>query len=139
MPLPGLLALVCAGAVAAADPASSLLNGDNPDKSLSTALAVQTALQQGREYLLHGEYRAAVSTLEGQLPFINGSKVYLKALEDAYRGYVKELRLAKQHEDAQRYLDRLLYLDKGALFLYVSLAALLDGGAKSFLGTVTRA
>ena len=31
------------------------------------------------------------------------------------------------------------YLDKGALFLYVSLAALLDGGAKSFLGTVTRA
>ena len=37
------------------------------------------------------------------------------ALEDAYRGYIKELRLAKQDADAQRYLQRLLYLDKGAL------------------------
>jgi hypothetical protein len=115
MLLPRLLVLVCAGAVVAADPATPFPKADTADRTVSTALAVQTALQQGREYLLHGEYRAAVSTLEGQLPFINGSKVYLKALEDAYRGYIKELRLAKQHEDAQRYLERLLYLDKGAL------------------------
>src|ERR1700704_6673271 len=99
----GLLALVCAGAVAAADPMTSPVTTDRADKAVSIALAVQSTLQQGRDYLLHAEYKAAVSTLEAQLPFINGNKVYLKALEDAYRGYIKELRLAKQHEDAQRY------------------------------------
>ena len=31
------------------------------------------------------------------------------------------------------------YLDLGALFLYVSLAALLDAGVKSFLGAVQKA
>ena len=115
MPLPGLFALVCAGAITAAEPITSQGAVNNSDKAISTALAVQTALQQGREYLLHGEYKAAVSTLEAHLPFINGNRVYLKALEDAYRGYIKELRLARQNVDAQRYLERLLYLDKGAL------------------------
>jgi len=115
MPIPGLLALVCAGAVAAADPITPMTSPvatDASDKAVSTALAVQSALQQGRDYLIHSEYKAAVITLESQLPFINGNKVYLKALEDAYRGYVKELRLAKQNVEAQRYLERLLYLDK---------------------------
>jgi tetratricopeptide (TPR) repeat protein len=115
MPLHGLMALVCAGALAAADPANPVSAPENSDKTVSATLAVQTALQQSREHLLHGEYKAAVSVLESQLPFINGNKIYLKALEDAYRGLVRELRLAKQHADAQRYLERLLYLDKGAI------------------------
>src|SRR5262249_19250298 len=85
------------------------------DQAVATTLAVQTALQQGREHLLHGEYKAAVATLEGELPFINGNQVYLKLLQDAYRAYIKELRLAKQEEEAQRYLRRLLILDRGAI------------------------
>ncbi|TMQ34458.1 MAG: hypothetical protein E6K70_07500 [Planctomycetota bacterium] len=115
MTIPGLLALVCASAFVAADPAGAPAANDPTDKTVTTVLAVQSALQEGREHLLHGEHRAAVSVLESQLPCINGNKVYLKALEDAYRGYIKELRLAKQDADAQRYLQRLLYLDKGAL------------------------
>ena len=80
MPMPGLLALVCAGALAAADPVTSTLTTEPTDKAVSTALAVQSALQQGRDYLIHAEYKAAVTTLESQLPFINGNKAYLKAL-----------------------------------------------------------
>jgi tetratricopeptide (TPR) repeat protein len=113
----GLLTLVCAGAMVTAglsNPAAAAA-GDNRETVVTTALAVQTALQQGREHLLHGEYKAAVSALEGQLAYINGNQVYLKLLQDAYRGYVKELRLAKQEEEAQRYLRRLLILDRGAL------------------------
>jgi hypothetical protein len=111
----GLMALLCMGALMAADPVDPVPPSANGDKLVRTALAVQTALQQGREQLLHGEYRAAVLTLESQLAYINGNSVYLKALEDAYRGYVKELRLAKRDQEAQRYLERLLYLDRGAL------------------------
>jgi hypothetical protein len=110
----GLMALLCLGAMVGADPGEPASTADHGDKMVRTALAVQTALQQGREQLLHGDYRAAVSTLESQLAYINGNSVYLKALEDAYRGYVKELRLAKRDQEAQRYLERLLLLDRGA-------------------------
>ena len=36
---------------------------------------LQTAMQQGREHLLRGDYRAAVTVLESQLPAINGNRV----------------------------------------------------------------
>lgn len=116
MAMDGLLALVCAGALATAGPtpAAPPAAGDNRDSSVTTTLAVQTAMQQGREHLLHGEYRAAVVALENQLPYINGNRVYLKLLEDAYRRYVQELRLNKQDAEAQRYLHRLVILDRGA-------------------------
>src|SRR2546425_6792460 len=91
MTFPGPLPLVCASAFVAADPAGAPAANDPTDKTVTTVLAVQSALQEGREHLLHGEHRAAVSVLECQLPYINGNKVYLKALEDAYRGYIKEL------------------------------------------------
>jgi hypothetical protein len=117
MALDGLMALVCAGAVLAADPADSASPspGTNRDSAVATTLAVQTALQQGREHLFRGDYRAAVNVLESQLTAINGNRVYLNALQDAYRGYVRELRLSKQDEEAQRYLQRLLILDRGAI------------------------
>jgi hypothetical protein len=112
-----LLAFVCAGLVVVADRVDTVWaqTGENGDATVASALAVQTALKQGREQLLHNEYQAAVTTLESQLAYINGNQVYLKALQDAYRGRIKELRLAKQETEAQRYLRRLLILDKGAI------------------------
>ena len=93
MALDGLLALVCAGAVVSAGPPSSPAppKADKGDSVLTTTLAVQTALQQGRQHLLHAEYGAAVTVLESQLPYINGNQVYLKLLQDAYRRYIQEL------------------------------------------------
>jgi tetratricopeptide (TPR) repeat protein len=113
----GLLALVCAGMVVSAGPAPATAPapGENQDTAVATTLAVQTAMQQGREHLLHGEYRAAVATLESQLPYINGNRAYLRLLEDAYRRYIQELRLNKQDAEAQRYLKRLIILDRGAV------------------------
>jgi tetratricopeptide (TPR) repeat protein len=117
MALDGLLALVCAGAVMTAGPSSSgpPAVGDSQDSAVSTTLAVQTAMQQGRQHLLHNEYRAAVTALESQLPYINGNQVYLKLLEDAYRRYIQDLRLKKQDSEAERYLRRLIILDRGAI------------------------
>src|SRR5262245_7924723 len=89
--------------------------GDDPNAALTSTLAVQTALQQGRDLLLRGNYQAAVHILEGQLSRINGNREYLAALRDAYRGYVKELRLANQEAAAQVYVQRLLILDPGAV------------------------
>ena len=117
MAMDGLLVLVCASAVLAADSQTN----PTPDAGASETvvartLAVQAALQQGKEQLLHGDYRAGVATLEAQLAYINGNQFYLKLLQDAYRGYVKELRLAKREDEAQRYFRRLLILDKSAVF-----------------------
>jgi hypothetical protein len=117
MAMDGLLALFCAGAVLAGDPQSNASSDPGAgDTVVTRTLAVQAALQQGKEQLLHGDYRAAVTTLESQLAYINGNQVYLKLLQDAYRGYVKELRLTKQEDEAQRYLRRLSILDKNAPF-----------------------
>jgi len=112
----GLFALVCASTVVTAGVAvpTSAPAGDNRDAVLATTLAVQKALQQGREHLLHGEYRAAVDALESQLPAINGNQTYLKLLQEAYRRYVQELRLKKQDAEVERYLRRLYILDRGA-------------------------
>jgi hypothetical protein len=117
MAVDGLLALVCAGAALTAGPSASTVPapGENQDQVVATTLAVQTAMQQGREHLLHGECRAAVATLESQLPYINGNRAYLRLLEDAYRRYIQELRLSKQDAEAQRYLRRLIILDRGAV------------------------
>ena len=115
MAVDGLLALVCAGMVVSAGPAPATAPapGENQDTVVATTLAVQTAMQQGREHLLRGAYRAAVATLESQLPYINGNRAYLRLLEDAYRRYIQELRLNKQDAEAQRYLKRLIILDRG--------------------------
>ena len=110
----GLCALLCAGALfgAAALPLPRAAASD--DGALTSALAVQAALQQGRELLLRGNYRAAVYVLESQISRIDGSREYLAALRDAYRGYVRELKQSNQEAEAQVYLRRLQALDPGA-------------------------
>jgi tetratricopeptide (TPR) repeat protein len=107
----GLRAILCAGALLGALCPLSAAGED----TVAGTLAVQAALRQGREQMARGNYQAAVYALEGQLSRINGSREYLAALRDAYRGYVKELRQANQEAEAQIYLRRLLTLDPGAI------------------------
>jgi hypothetical protein len=83
--------------------------------SVADRIAVQQALQRGRELLAKRSYEAAVQTLEAQLDRINGSREYLAALRDAYREYVRELRLANRESEAQVYQRRLQILDPGAV------------------------
>lgn len=112
----GLFLTSCAGALVgallliAATPAL----GSEPSNGIAATLAVQTALQQGRDLTLRGNYQIAVHVLEAQLSRINGSREYLTVLRDAYRGLVKELRLAGQDAQAQVYYQRLLILDPGS-------------------------
>jgi hypothetical protein len=115
MAMEGLFALVCATALGAGGVASATPTAtEDRDASVSTALAVQTALQQGRDYLLHNNPRAAVQVLENELPRINGNPVYLSVLRDAYRAYLKSLSLAGQDATVQIYRKRLLILDPQA-------------------------
>jgi tetratricopeptide (TPR) repeat protein len=112
--------LLCAGIVAmlGADPLPAGRDGrpsqlDELDPKVTPSLLVQSAMQQGRESLARGEHRTAVRVLEAHLARINGNSIYLSLLEDAYRGYIKELRQKGQDELAQRYLERLAILDPG--------------------------
>lgn len=107
----GFTALLCALVLSSPFLAAA---DDGPDAAIATALAVQRALNQGREQIERGQYGAAVHTLESQLPRINGNRQYLSSLRDAYRGYVKELRLAGREPEAQTYLRRLEILDPEA-------------------------
>src|SRR5258708_5936990 len=122
----GLPFIVCAGTLLLLTVAfPTVISADeNGDSQVSTNLAVQTAMQQGREFILRGDYSSALAALEGQLPSINGNRVYLNLLQDAYRKYIQDLRLKKQDVEARRYLQRLLILDKGAI-----LDRSLSGGA----------
>jgi hypothetical protein len=115
MAMEGLFALICAGAVIAAGPASPATIKEERDTAVADALAVQTALRQAKQHLSQNDYRTAVYLLENQLARINGNQAYLNTLQDAYRGYIKELRLAKQDATAQVYLERLRILDPGAI------------------------
>jgi hypothetical protein len=110
----GLSALACAVPALLLLFAPALAAEDR-DPPISTTLAVQTALQQGRDYLLRGNPQAAVTVLETQLARINGSRDYLATLRDAYRAYIRELRLAGKEVEAAEYLKRLRILDPGAL------------------------
>jgi hypothetical protein len=116
MAMEGLWALVCAGAVCAANPSGSVPATPPPERDgvIADTLAIQTAMQQAREYLLRNKPRAAVETLERELPRINGNALYLALLRDAYRAYIKELRLAHQEALAQKYSRLLAILEPGA-------------------------
>jgi hypothetical protein len=113
----GLIAFGCALVMAAAGSLApvSAAPTEEKDSAITAALAVQTAMQQGRDHLLRGNHRAAVYVLEAQLAKINGNQAYLDLLAQAYRGYIKELRLANQEAQAQLYLRRLSILDPGAV------------------------
>jgi hypothetical protein len=117
MGLDSLFALVCAGVVMAggADKQdANLPPAETQNNAVTSTLAVQTALQRGRECMREGNYKGAVHALESQIAFINGSTVYLQDLQRAYKGYIKELRLASREADAQVYLARLLIIDRDA-------------------------
>src|SRR5262245_294345 len=112
----GLSALLCAVALLCAlCPPSTPPAAAGDDGAVTTALAVQAALRQGRDQMSRGNYQAAVLALEAQISRIDGDREYLTALRDAYRGYVKELRQTNQEAEAQIYLRRLLTLDPGAI------------------------
>jgi tetratricopeptide (TPR) repeat protein len=84
-------------------------------EGVAATLEVQKALQLGRDLVVKGSYEAAVHVLEEQITRINGSREYLAVLREAYRGYVKELRLAGKETEAEVYQRRLLILDPGAV------------------------
>lgn len=111
----GLSPFACALAALALALAPAALPAQDRAPPITSTLAVQTALQQGRDYLLRGNPNAAVNVLESQLARIDGSREYLGTLRDAYRAYIRELRLANREADAAEYLKRLRILDPGAL------------------------
>src|SRR5262245_51650274 len=110
----GLSLLLCAGVWLGACGGRPVGAGEDADNRLTVTLAVQTALQQGREHLRRGHYQAAVYVLESQIARIDGSREYLTTLRDAYRAHIKELRLAQRDPEAALYLRRLQILDPGA-------------------------
>jgi len=117
----GLRALSRAGALLGAATAFLIpftaASGGPPQEreSIASSLEVQKALQLGRELLVKGSYDAAVHVLEEKITRINGSREYLAVLREAYRGRVKELRLANKDAEAEVYNRRLLILDPGAV------------------------
>lgn len=109
----GLLLLLCAGTMATLVALASAQEPDR-DRQVSDTLAVQTALQRGRELTQRGDHANAIYVLESQLARINGNVAYLSVLREAYRSHIKELRLANKEAEAQRYTQRLQILDPGA-------------------------
>jgi hypothetical protein len=111
----GPQAILRAGAVIILFLSPAALAGPPQDRDgLTSTLEAQKALQLGREMVLKGSYEAAVHVLEEKISKINGSREYLSVLREAYRGYVKELRLANKDAEADLYARRLLILDPGA-------------------------
>ncbi len=108
----GLIVLVGAGLLFGLLPAGSA-GGEDAESKLRIQLAVQTALQQGRDNLQRGNYQAAVYCLEKEIVRVDGNREYLNALREAYRGYVRELHQANNHAEAKRYQERLKILDPG--------------------------
>jgi hypothetical protein len=96
-------------------PPASAAPPEERDGKLATLLAVQRALQEGRDHLQRGNYQAAVYVLESQVARIDGNREYLNALRDAYRGYVRELQQANRTSEIAVYLRRLEILDPGAV------------------------
>lgn len=113
---------LCAFLVLLVSLAPALAGGD-PDL-IADRLAMQRALQQGRDLMARKSYETAVQILEAQLEHVHGDREYLMLLRDAYRELVRELRLANRESDVQVYQRRLQYLDPGA---YLDQAAVRPG------------
>jgi hypothetical protein len=111
----GLLLLLCAGFLAAAAPlAAAESAATERENKVTTLLAVQRALREGREQIQRGNYAAAVFVLESQIARVNASSEYLSSLCDAYRGYIAELRKAGRLAEIPKYQERLEILDPAA-------------------------
>ena len=62
---------------------------------------MQTALQLRRECLREGNCKAAVAAAQEPDCLHHGSTLYLQELQKAYKGYVREPRLANRDADAK--------------------------------------
>jgi tetratricopeptide (TPR) repeat protein len=109
----GLFEFPCAVLVFAL--AHPTVHGEDAESSLRTQLALQTALQQGRDNLQRGEYQAAVYCLEKEIARVDGNRDYMNALREAYRGYIRELQQSNRYTEARTYQERLKILDPGYL------------------------
>ena len=88
---------------------------EDHEKKVENLLAVQKALQEGRDALKRGDYQAAVTVLESRIAFINGQKEYLDTLRDAYLGYLRELKQTNRTAEIANYARRLECIDPGAV------------------------
>jgi hypothetical protein len=107
----GLCLLLCAVVACGAAAPLTAGPGDETEARIRNQLAVQTALVQGREHLQRGDHAAAVAVLESQIALIDGNRLYLAALRDAYRGYIADLNKANRVQEARNYITRLEILD----------------------------
>jgi tetratricopeptide (TPR) repeat protein len=88
---------------------------EKPPAGIEALLAVNAALEQGREFLQRGQYQAAVKVLESRLELVDAKREYLLTLRDAYLGHIRELQQTNRAAEAETYLRRLRHLDPGAL------------------------
>ena len=107
--------LLLAALLLAAPLSVASASDDDQDKRILNLIAVQKALQEGRDALKRGDYQAAVTVLESRIAYIGGNREYLDALRDAYVGYIRELRQNNRGGDAATYVRRLQCCDPGAL------------------------
>ncbi|HTU20421.1 MAG TPA: hypothetical protein VMG10_20320 [Gemmataceae bacterium] len=109
----GLFVSLCAAAWFALVPGAGSALGEDAESKLRAQLAIQSALQQGRDNLRRGEYQAAVYCLEKEIARVDGSRDYMNALREAYRGYIRELQQTNRYAEARKYQERLQILDPG--------------------------
>src|SRR5262245_48454344 len=81
---------------------------------IATELAVQAALQQGRQLLAKGQARQAIEVLEARLAQINGNAGYLATLRDAYAALIRELQFKKQDDQIPPLREKLRVLESAA-------------------------
>jgi tetratricopeptide (TPR) repeat protein len=111
----GRYILLAALLVFGAAPLVRAAGDEDVEKKVLNLLAVQKALQEGRDALKRGDYQAAVTVLESRIAFIDGKKEYLDALRDAYLGYLRELKQSNRTAEILTYSRRLECCDPGAL------------------------
>ena len=107
--------LLAAAMLLAAPPRVGAAPDDDNKNKILNVLAVQKALQEGRDALKRGDFQAAVTVLEARIAYIDGNKEYLDALRDAYLGYIRELKKTNRSADVPTYVRRLECCDPGAL------------------------
>jgi hypothetical protein len=103
----GLPLLVCALLSATPLTLSARPEEVKSSNKIDNLLAVNRALNLGRDYLKGGQNQAAVNVLEAQLPSVNGNKDYLLVLRDAYRALIDDLRRQRRIDEIATYQRRL--------------------------------
>ncbi len=111
----GRYLLLAAVLLIGAPPFLRAAGDEDHEKKVLNCLAVQKALQEGRDALKRGDYQAAVTVLEARVAFIDGQKEYLDALRDAYLGYIRELKQTNRTGEISTYTRRLECCDPGAV------------------------